>query len=500
MTLDTGLKHQLLTNKLIVKNTVISLLGAILPLIIGVIAIPKTINLLGDEVFGLLVIVWAILSYMSLLDLGLGKALVKYISESIGKNETRKIQDYFWVSVITSISFSVILSIFLYASSNFIALNILKVENDLLEISSKAIRLIAFGIPLIFLISIYNSFFRSIQRFGLITFTQVTNSIFNYLLPVIVYSIVPNFNTVVLSLVIFKLVVVVILSSQVFKSLNTFPKRKMEFVSIFKELINFGWWANLSSLIGPLIDYLDRFTIASVISLTAVAYYSTPLEIVLRVSFISVAITSVVYSAISNSINHDSKRTEEIINNGLKFILICILPIICTFVLFAKEGLNFWVGEEFAENGFFVVQIVGIGIIFKSMTYLPISHLQSLGKPSVVAKIHLFEVPIYMLLLYSLSINFGLMGVAVAHCFRLIMDYMLMTIFAKRNSKDLDIHYVRYFIIILSISLLLAFFIQFEEIQFRLIFWLIIALVYVSVIIIESLKLLRSKKLFTKSI
>ncbi len=495
MSTNVNLKNELLLSNLIARNTIISLLGALLPIIIGVIAIPKTIDLLGGNVFGLLVIVWAILSYMSLLDLGLGKALVKFISECIGKGDIEKVQSYFWVSLIVSFSFALFLSMILFIISEFIVINILKIDAELIEVSISSIRLISVGIPLIFLISIYTSYFRSIQKFGLITITQVTNSIFNYLIPVLIFTFIKSFILVVFVLILFKLLVFLILSLMVFNSLKIFPKGKIKFISTFKELISFGWWTNLSSLIGPFIDYLDRFMIASFISLSAVAYYSTPLEIVLRVSFISTAITSVVYAAISNSINHDSKRTEEIINNGLKIILLCIVPIIYTFVFFAEEGLTYWVGEEFAKNGFFVVQIIGIGILYKSMTHLPVSHLHSLGKPSLVAKIHMFEVPVYILILYILSLKYGLLGAALAHSSRLILDYILMTFFARANSKELNIHYVKYFLIITFIAVLISIIVQIDALMIRLIIWVIITFFYLLVIYRVGLKFIKNQNL-----
>ncbi|GAB5410225.1 MAG: oligosaccharide flippase family protein [Balneolaceae bacterium] len=500
MSENINLKNKLLESSLITKNTIISLVGALLPLIIGLIAIPKTISLLGDDVFGLLIIIWAILSYMSLLDLGLGKALIKYISECIGKNELKKIQNYFWVSIIVSTIFSIILSGLLFSVSSFIAKNLLNIDIQLIEVTIKSIKIISLGVPLIFLISIFNSYLRSLQKFGIITVTQVTNSIFNYVIPVIVFSIRQDFIFVVFVLVLYKILIFIVLSFIVFKSLKTFPKEELNFINTFKELINFGWWSNLSSLISPLIDYMDRFAIASFISLSAVAYYSTPLEIVLRVSFISTAITSVIFSAISNSINHNSKKTEEIINNGLKLIFLCTLPIIYTVTIFAEEGLRLWVGDEFAREGFFVVQIIGIGILYKSVTHLPIAHLHSLGKPSLVATVHMFEVPIYISVLYILSLKFGLVGAAIAHSFRLVLDYILMTFFARKNSRALNTHYKKYFFLITFCSILISVSVQIDSLLFRLILWGAITLLYMVVIFRIILNYIQNKKFNTMNI
>ena len=56
---------------MIIKNTVYNLLGHVLPLGAAVICIPLIIDGLGIERFGILILVWLIVGYFGIFDLGM---------------------------------------------------------------------------------------------------------------------------------------------------------------------------------------------------------------------------------------------------------------------------------------------------------------------------------------------------------------------------------------------------------------------------------------------
>src|SRR5438445_9262905 len=65
----------------VARHTLYNILGQALPLAVGLVAIPILTRSLGDTRFGLLALMWAIIGYFSLLDLGLGRATTKFVAE-----------------------------------------------------------------------------------------------------------------------------------------------------------------------------------------------------------------------------------------------------------------------------------------------------------------------------------------------------------------------------------------------------------------------------------
>ena len=63
------------------KNTIWNLSGNAIPLLVGVTAIPLLIKEVGTERFGVLTLLWVIIGYASLFDLGVGRALTQQITQ-----------------------------------------------------------------------------------------------------------------------------------------------------------------------------------------------------------------------------------------------------------------------------------------------------------------------------------------------------------------------------------------------------------------------------------
>ena len=62
------------------RHTLYNLIGLGLPLVAAVLTIPLLIEALGVERFGMLALIWALVSYFGLFDLGLGRALTRELA------------------------------------------------------------------------------------------------------------------------------------------------------------------------------------------------------------------------------------------------------------------------------------------------------------------------------------------------------------------------------------------------------------------------------------
>ena len=66
-------------------------------------------------------------------------------------------------------------------------------------------------------------------------------------------------------------------------------------------LLRLSSWMTVSNFISPLMTYLDRFLIATIISVTAVTFYSTPYEVITRLLVFATGICSVLFPTFSAS-------------------------------------------------------------------------------------------------------------------------------------------------------------------------------------------------------
>ena len=75
----------------LVRHTIYNLLGLGLPLIVAVFSIPALIKELGDARFGLLTLIWSVVSYFGLFDLGLGRTLTQQLAVVLGEKDYKRV-------------------------------------------------------------------------------------------------------------------------------------------------------------------------------------------------------------------------------------------------------------------------------------------------------------------------------------------------------------------------------------------------------------------------
>jgi len=91
----------------LIRHSVYNLLGLGLPLLTAVFSIPVLIRELGDARFGLLTLIWAIVSYLSLFDLGLGRALTQHLAVMLEGKERRRVGALVATAIVVIALFSV---------------------------------------------------------------------------------------------------------------------------------------------------------------------------------------------------------------------------------------------------------------------------------------------------------------------------------------------------------------------------------------------------------
>ena len=103
------------------KNSLYNIIGLGIPLIVGIVVIPILISQLGESKFGILTLIWALIGYFSVFDLGLGRSLTLNLSRALSKNYFKIIGPIFYTSCISIFFISLILSIFTFFSFIFLS-------------------------------------------------------------------------------------------------------------------------------------------------------------------------------------------------------------------------------------------------------------------------------------------------------------------------------------------------------------------------------------------
>lgn len=389
------------------KNIILSLFAKVLPLFIGLFAIPVLISALGEARFGVLALIWVVISYLSMFNLGMSPALVRLISDKIAKQEYTEINKVVWTGVIFISIMGIFAGLVSFGLSNWLVYKVFEIENELKEEAYKALVYTSCAIPFIISASGFRAVMESLQKFNAISFIQGINSFLNYLLPLVIVLYLKNsIEWVVLGLLAVKILVFIFLMVMALNT-ETSLKKGIHFeLGYLKEMIGFGKWVTVSSILGPLMAQLDRYFIGAFLSVKAVTFYSAPLEVLSKTMIIPSAVVAVLFPAFSTLSESSVSRRDKLFLQSNRAVLILLFPILLIVSATAPFGIKAWLGESFVTQSTFVAHVFCIIYFIRGGSYVPSSFLHGVNRPDLTAKFHLLEVVLFILALKYVS-GFG---------------------------------------------------------------------------------------------
>jgi len=418
--------------RILARNSVWNLLGGGAPLLAALFAVPLLIKALGTDRFGALTLVWMVVGYFSLFDLGLGRALTKLVAEKLGAGEEDEVPVLVWTALALMAVLGIVGVAVVVPLSPWLVYKVLKFPNVLKAEMLKVFYLLALSIPIVISTTGLRGVLEAYQRFDLTNAIRIPAGLFNFLGPLAVLLFSKSFISVVGVLVLGRLFVWVVHFLLCMRLVPSIRKNITIHRAMIRPLVSFGSWITVSNSISPLMVYFDRFLIGAMISMTAVAYYATPYEIITKLWLFPIALVGVLFPAFSTTLRGSRDRAVHLFGRGMKYIFLILFPLILIIVTLAHEGLKFWLGSDFAQHSAFVAQWLAIGMLVNSIARVPYALIQAAGRPDITAKLHLIELPFYFLSLWCLINIYGIKGAAIAWVLRVTVDMIILLAITRR--------------------------------------------------------------------
>jgi len=318
--------NELINRRLLSRNTAWNLLGQLVPLVVALIAIPQLIRGLGTERFGILTLAWVVIGYFSLFDLGLGRALTQLVSRKLGVGQETQIPAIAWTGLVLVLIMGLLGTLVLWLICPWLTQEAIKIPKDLHYEVLNTFYLLALSIPVVTGTAGLRGLLEAYQRFDFTNLIRMPMGVFTFLGPLLVLPFSNNLLPIVAILVFGRMIALVAHFILCFRVIPLMRSKIAFHLKLMKQLILFGSWMTISNIIGPLMVYCDRFLIGGLLSVTAVAYYATPYEVVTKLLIIPGALVRVLFPAFSSSFTKDPHRTEVLFGRGVRYIFLCLLP------------------------------------------------------------------------------------------------------------------------------------------------------------------------------
>jgi O-antigen/teichoic acid export membrane protein len=415
------------------RNTSWNLLGTGLPMLLALITVPILIHGAGIERFGVLTIAWAILEYFGLFDLGVGRTTIKFLAESFEHDRAVESREIFWTTVLLSCLFGLLGGLILVALTPWLVEEALNVPTKLQTETRGAFYLLALGVPLTTTTLALRGTLEAKHHFRLVNTIQVPNSALTQVAPLLALLFGRDLRLLVGAMLLSRLCGASMFLVSALRNLEhplrgPFFSRKR-----LRTLFSYSSWQGVTNTISPLMETGDKFVVGALSSLTAVAYYATPAEVIKRLLILPASVGRTTFPIFSAGISIQ-ERTRVCIR-AVKRLAMILAPLAATIIVFATDLLSLWVGPSFAHHSAPVLQILAVGLLANSLAFVPFGMIQGLGRPDVTAKFHLLELPIFFLLLWYGVLHWGIVGAATAWTARVGLDLGLLTIYTGRTKR-----------------------------------------------------------------
>jgi len=413
--------------RVLARNTIYNLLGQVIPLLVGIVAIPVAAHHLGDVRFGLLALIWAMLGYAVALDFGLGRATTKYVAEYLALGKSAELRHVAGLTVLSQTALGAVAGIVLALASGWLT-RALGVPAGVRVEARNALAALAVALPFVTLSASLRGVLEGAQRFDLANLVRAPLAVAGFAVPAIAAPLGASLATIVLVLLGVRLGACWALAAAIRRSLPDFRWEFHPRWEALRPLLAYGGWVSVSNAISPLLSYLERFLLASLAGVAAVAYYAAPFEAITRLLIVPASLAGALFPLVSAGVAHGApgRAPGRLVGRALLYLLPALAIPAGLLALFSRPLLEVWLGASYAANGATAFAILAAGVVVNGLAHLPSAFLFGRGRPDLPAMFHLIELPVYVAVAWILIEAHGITGAALAWALRVTLDAVLL--------------------------------------------------------------------------
>jgi len=415
---------------MLLRNFAFNLVGLGAPLLVAALTIPALLSELGTQRFGFLALMWALVSYFGLFDLGLGRAVTHQLASLYaGPQPDSRIGQVLGTAVILMAAIGASTGLLIAGLAEPLVRHISELPS--FREAVHAVYWMAFAMPAIVVNSALRGALEARHSFAIVNAIRVPMGLFTYLGPLLVlWWIGPRLDWMAAVLAFGRVVACGAHAAFVLRGAQA---PRLEWTSsMVMPMLRAGGWMSVSNVVGPLMGNADRFIIAGLLSATAVTYYAVPHELVTRFWLVPGALTAVLFPTFAVQASQGFTDDGRLFMRAVQGMFLALLPPTAALALFAPELLTAWLGAEMASTCTPLLRIFAFGVLLNGVATVPYTLLQGAGHARTTALIHCFELPVFMGLMWWLTLSHGVFGAALAWLLRMLFDSAAMFLVVRR--------------------------------------------------------------------
>ena len=422
-------------------GAVLNYVVIILNIGVGLLYTPYMLRMLGQNEYGLYSLVASVISYLTILDLGLGNAVVRYTAKFRTEGKLQEQYEMFGMFLC------------LYACIGFLAMLVGGVlfhsfdewfghsmTMDELEMARLMILFLIFNVAFTFPMSIFGSILLAYERFVFPKVLQIVRILLNLVVMIVLLNM--GFKAVAMVVVqtIFNILTLVIHFFYCKYKLGIQLHFRRFRWDLLKEISVYSFWIFLSVIMDRIYWNTGQFVLGMYGGTAAIAVFAVAIQLsVLYMSF-STSISGVFLPKVTAMVasQSDQKEISDLFIRTGRIQYIVMAFILSGFVVFGRPFIRLWAGDGY-EDAYWMAVLFFITLTIPMIQNLGITILQARNRMKFRSLLYLVIAFVSLYFQFVLAKQYGGLGCAIAISAALLVGQgLIMNVYYHRR-QGLDL-------------------------------------------------------------
>jgi O-antigen/teichoic acid export membrane protein len=416
----------------VVKGSLWTLAGQVLPLFASLVSTPFIIRFLGAESYGILILVGLIPNYFGFADFGMGIASTKFGSEAYAEGRPQREGEVVRTAALVALATSLTFAVPIFVFSSWIVGDWFKISAAYQSSASIALKITSVSFVLGILSSVLNTPQLTRLRMDLNTLINALPKILMALAtPLVLYL----GGRVVEAVWVALIASTAICAGTLLTSGKLLPELYRPTInrSLLRPLLKFGGGWLIAMVAAMLLSNVEKLLLARYVSVESLAYYSVAFTFANMATLFSMSMTQSLVPAFSQLLAPDKRgEFETLFSRSIRLNLIWLLPALMVMFVAAKPFFTLWAGPAFGAASSLPFYVLLGGLFFNILAYIPHSTITASGRTDALAKLYWIELALYLAAAVWLVNAYGIVGAAAAWSLRVIVDAAAVIWLAKK--------------------------------------------------------------------
>ena len=395
------------------KNVGSSWFALGLNILIGLFLSPYILHHLGDEAFGLWILIFSITGYYGLFDLGIRSSVIRYVANysTVAKNDELNSLINTALFTYSGIGTAVIL---ITVTVSFYLDSIFRISGSSLHLARWLFLMVGSAVAMGFPLGVFGGILEGLQRFYILNFNSMCSNLGRALLIVVALRHGRGLLTVAFITVILPLVTGLVNAAVVLKSLSlSFGPRHLNRESLTR-IASYSGTTFIIILASRLRFKTDAMVIGTFVSSAAITYFTIGSRLVDYAGEVVSGLAQVFVPMSSQSdATGDLARLRKIFIAGNRACALIVLPMSAILIILGKSVIEAWVGSRYVATSYPVLLVLVIPFTLWLAQSASGRILYGMAKHKSLAIVVLLEGGANLFLSILLVRRFGILGDAV---------------------------------------------------------------------------------------